>query len=64
MELERERTPGAANGKQPETVVVGVGLGGSEGSALRAFQAEVEESTLTRWLEASTVDGALARLRQ
>ncbi|MDQ1348742.1 MAG: two-component system, cell cycle sensor histidine kinase and response regulator CckA [Acidobacteriota bacterium] len=64
MELERERTPGAANGKQPETVVVGVGLGGSEGSALRAFQAEVEESTLTRWLEASTVDGALARLRR
>ncbi len=48
-------------GMERETVVLGVGLAVSEWRALRAFEAEVEGSTRTRWLEVATVDGALAR---
>ena len=63
MELERERASRGAVGNERETVLIGVGLGPAEWRALRAFESEVEVSTPTRWLEAATVDGALARLR-
>ena len=63
MEPEFERTARAVDGTDREAVLIGVGLGPAEVSALRAFAGEVEASTRTRWLEAATVDGALARLR-
>ncbi len=63
MEVERERTSRDSEGTERETVLIGVGMSPAEWRALRAFEAEVEASTRTRWLEAATVDGALARLR-
>jgi len=63
VEPERLGTFRAAEGAERETVVIGVGIGASEWRALRAFQAEVESSTRTRWLEVASVDGALARSR-
>lgn len=63
MEPEWEKTAGAVDGTDREAVLIGVGLGPAEVRALRAFAGEVEVSTRTRWLEAATVDGALARLR-
>ncbi|MEO8197686.1 MAG: ATP-binding protein [Thermoanaerobaculia bacterium] len=63
MELEREQTSRGADGSDRETVLIGVGLSSAEWRAVRAFASEVELSTRTRWLEAATVEGALARLR-
>ena len=63
LEPEWERTARVMDSSERETVLIGVGLGPEEGRALRAFAAEVEALTGTRWLEAATVDGALARLR-
>lgn len=63
MELERERASRDADGSDRETVLIGVGLSPAEWRAVRAFASEVELSTRTQWLEAATVEGALARLR-
>lgn len=63
MELERERASSGEAGYDRETVLIGVGLSPAEWRAVRAFAADVELSTPTRWLEAATVEGALARLR-
>ena len=63
MELERETASRDSEGTERETVLIGVGMSPAEWRALRAFEAEVEVSTRARWLEAATVDGALARLR-
>ncbi len=63
MEPEWGGSARVVDGEERETVLLGVGLGPAEGRALRAFAAEVEAATRTRWLESATVDGALARLR-
>jgi PAS domain S-box-containing protein len=63
LELERERESQGADGSERETVLIGVGLSPAEWRALRAFAPEVEASTRQRWLEAATIEGALARLR-
>jgi PAS domain S-box-containing protein len=63
LELERERVAHAAEVREGEAVLVGVGLSPAEWRSLRAFESEIEASTRMQWLEAATVDGALARLR-
>lgn len=63
MELERADRSQAAEGVEPETVVIVAGIGVAEWRALHAFQSEVEDATRARWLEVAGIDGALARAR-